>query len=307
MYDPTIGQFLSEDPLVFEGLDENLRRYVKNQPSILTDPSGLAPPKAEGTSVAIKPETGSDGLLVIYSGGLGGVDKDTAVAGLGSSVLQNGKHPIYLNSSDYRLNSTVCPGAKTVAAKAKSHDTVRVALVGYSAGAVTALKHAKLYVDEIRKSGKDAKVLVILIDPIWTGDKQNVLQKPGQSGVIPNTYFKDEVSVIYIRQQPSNSLTLGGATPGDGMTFMTLSQKVHAEWKRFMSQNTKLDEHTAIDDFLVAPEGCSFMDKLLNDSKKPYLFSPYKTKPSSLEDLSGGLPAAINNFLTHGQIYKPKM
>lgn len=43
MYDPTIGQFLSEDPLMFEGLDENLRRYVKNRPTMLTDPNGLKP------------------------------------------------------------------------------------------------------------------------------------------------------------------------------------------------------------------------------------------------------------------------
>ena len=43
MYDPTIGQFLSEDPLEFEGLDENLRRYVRNRPLTFTDPTGLAP------------------------------------------------------------------------------------------------------------------------------------------------------------------------------------------------------------------------------------------------------------------------
>lgn len=41
MYDPTIGQFLSEDPIDFDGLDENLRRYVRNRPATYTDPSGL--------------------------------------------------------------------------------------------------------------------------------------------------------------------------------------------------------------------------------------------------------------------------
>lgn len=41
MYNPTIGTFLSEDPTMFEGLDENLRRYVKNHPTYATDPDGL--------------------------------------------------------------------------------------------------------------------------------------------------------------------------------------------------------------------------------------------------------------------------
>jgi RHS repeat-associated protein len=42
-YSPTIGRFLSEDPLGFGGGDENLYRYVDNRPNYLTDPSGEAP------------------------------------------------------------------------------------------------------------------------------------------------------------------------------------------------------------------------------------------------------------------------
>src|SRR5687768_15308569 len=41
MYDPTIGQFLSEDPITFAALDWNLRRYVGNSPTNFTDPTGL--------------------------------------------------------------------------------------------------------------------------------------------------------------------------------------------------------------------------------------------------------------------------
>ena len=41
MFDPKIGQFISEDPIGFEASDPNLRRYVKNSPTNLTDPSGL--------------------------------------------------------------------------------------------------------------------------------------------------------------------------------------------------------------------------------------------------------------------------
>ncbi len=41
MYDPKVGQWLSEDPIRFEGIDPNLRRYVGNVPTMATDPTGL--------------------------------------------------------------------------------------------------------------------------------------------------------------------------------------------------------------------------------------------------------------------------
>ncbi len=40
MYSPTIGRFLSEDPLAFAAGDANLYRYVGNEPTNGTDPSG---------------------------------------------------------------------------------------------------------------------------------------------------------------------------------------------------------------------------------------------------------------------------
>ena len=42
-YDPQSGRFLSEDPIGFEAGDQNLYRYVFNNPINLADPSGLAP------------------------------------------------------------------------------------------------------------------------------------------------------------------------------------------------------------------------------------------------------------------------
>lgn len=41
MYDPTIGQFISEDPIGFKASDPNLRRYVGNSPTNYVDPNGL--------------------------------------------------------------------------------------------------------------------------------------------------------------------------------------------------------------------------------------------------------------------------
>ncbi len=40
-YNPTMGRFVSEDPIGFQGQDENLYRYVKNNSVNLIDPSGL--------------------------------------------------------------------------------------------------------------------------------------------------------------------------------------------------------------------------------------------------------------------------
>jgi hypothetical protein len=41
MYDPTIGRWISEDPLGFEARDSNLYRYVENSTPNAADPSGL--------------------------------------------------------------------------------------------------------------------------------------------------------------------------------------------------------------------------------------------------------------------------
>jgi hypothetical protein len=44
MYDPTIGRWLQEDPIGFEGEDANMHRFVGNAPSYKADPSGLEVP-----------------------------------------------------------------------------------------------------------------------------------------------------------------------------------------------------------------------------------------------------------------------
>jgi len=40
-YSPTMGRFLSEDPIGYEGSGENLYRYAENDPVNLSDPMGL--------------------------------------------------------------------------------------------------------------------------------------------------------------------------------------------------------------------------------------------------------------------------
>lgn len=47
-YDPSVGRFISEDPIGFEGGDTNLCAYVGNQPVNRIDPSGLFGPFGPG-------------------------------------------------------------------------------------------------------------------------------------------------------------------------------------------------------------------------------------------------------------------
>ena len=41
MYDPTVGRFITLDPIGFDGADTNQYRYVGNSPTNATDPRGL--------------------------------------------------------------------------------------------------------------------------------------------------------------------------------------------------------------------------------------------------------------------------
>jgi len=58
-YDPQTGRFLSEDPIGFVGGDQNLYRYVRNNPANLFDPDGQV-----GTAVA--------GFVIGFGGGVAG-------------------------------------------------------------------------------------------------------------------------------------------------------------------------------------------------------------------------------------------
>jgi RHS repeat-associated protein len=64
-YDPTVGKFISEDPLGFAGNDSNLSRYVNNQANYFVDPFGLQiavpirPPINQPLFPPINSDTGS--------------------------------------------------------------------------------------------------------------------------------------------------------------------------------------------------------------------------------------------------------
>jgi RHS repeat-associated protein len=59
-YDPKVGRFTSEDPIGFNAGDSNLYRYVMNEPTGWTDPSGLYIKFKEMKTGLIDPGTGRD-------------------------------------------------------------------------------------------------------------------------------------------------------------------------------------------------------------------------------------------------------
>ncbi len=78
-YDPAIGRWVSEDPIVFEAGDSNLYRYVGNQPVAFNDPTGLLPSQIYPVIQAwLRPRpvwNDADGFGVIWSGeGVGDSD-----------------------------------------------------------------------------------------------------------------------------------------------------------------------------------------------------------------------------------------
>ncbi len=106
MYDPTVGRFLTEDPIGFEGDPSNPYRYVGNNPLNATDPTGLDLVIAStgfhtGIQVDVWDQNGTKiGVLTVDfqaknwdqpGGSCGGVD---AVLGTAKGQFLIGWHPI---------------------------------------------------------------------------------------------------------------------------------------------------------------------------------------------------------------------
>jgi len=66
-YDPTVGRFLSEDPLSFAAGDVNLTRYVSNAPTNYVDPTGLQQTWAFGAAPGLTQST-LDNAIAVHNG-----------------------------------------------------------------------------------------------------------------------------------------------------------------------------------------------------------------------------------------------
>jgi len=86
-YDPSVGRFVSEDPVGFQGGDVNLYRYVSNRPVSMGDPSGL------GGAERIQ-----CGLLFV------GICSTAAEAGFWPGVVCAAGAVVYCEAADYFQN-----------------------------------------------------------------------------------------------------------------------------------------------------------------------------------------------------------
>jgi hypothetical protein len=64
MYDPSVGRWLSQDPLLFGAGDDDLYRYVHNNPTNATDPTGLwtDPPDVGAGGPPLAPQTEEEAI-----------------------------------------------------------------------------------------------------------------------------------------------------------------------------------------------------------------------------------------------------
>jgi hypothetical protein len=62
MFDPRVGRWLSDDPIRWDAGDVNLQRYVGNNPTNSTDPSGLAEESAAKAGVGVARSLGVSGV-----------------------------------------------------------------------------------------------------------------------------------------------------------------------------------------------------------------------------------------------------
>lgn len=68
-YDLSVGRFISEDPLGFEGGDTDLYRFVLNSPTNLYDPTGNCPWCKAGLSGALGGAAVDVGIQLLQNGG----------------------------------------------------------------------------------------------------------------------------------------------------------------------------------------------------------------------------------------------
>jgi RHS repeat-associated protein len=103
-YDQSAGRFLSEDPIRFSG-GINFYGYVRNNPTILVDPTGLkvgvSPPNPNQNTVVCD---GRGGMAVQIGGPFG---PDEVFCGIYDCIIEHEKNHIEYNMAS---NPTVCNG-----------------------------------------------------------------------------------------------------------------------------------------------------------------------------------------------------
>lgn len=86
MYDPSIGRWLSKDPILFNGFDTNLYGYVLNDPINYIDPEGLRLRDVKIRNVLAGGFMVFGGLGLIAGSGGAAITGPLAFVGIGAGV-----------------------------------------------------------------------------------------------------------------------------------------------------------------------------------------------------------------------------
>lgn len=325
--DTSLGRWMSEDPIGFEGASASLTRYVRNSPIDRNDPTGLTDwfypppaPKAKPgtpatTSTQITKLPANNGkVIAIYQGGNEGAPNKTSSMFkiLDKDVSSNNYADVFLNSGHHankvktptKYFSDLCKGAKANAVKGEKAQ-VRIVLIGFSYGADSAAKHAQAYAEEAKKHPEvDVKILVILLD-------QSVSLGAGSSNQVGHTITANPKVVQVINVV---------ATDGDDKRFghhqlgkrFGLSYVHNKSWRAYCDKNNN-KQHESVPPYLNTPVGAKqFADWLNGELKNGGLakLDPRYNRPSSFQpiDPTKGNPLAqmANNFVQHGTFFAPK-
>lgn len=104
MFDPSVGRWLQEDPIGFDGGDPNLYRYVGNRVTTATDPSGLIDPEdVQGVdhdiiSVQTPVKPGRNSYLVVRKH-----------AGNKYETLDEARHALYVQMAEQNNKKSASP------------------------------------------------------------------------------------------------------------------------------------------------------------------------------------------------------
>ena len=117
-YDPSMGRFLSEDPLGLAGGDLTLYSYAGNNPVVFVDPSGLC--ASSGGSQNTLRNNLANGLYFL-SDVTNDISKYTGIAGTGSLIISGGLStpystiPLAASFVSWGLSTTTGVGADWLA------------------------------------------------------------------------------------------------------------------------------------------------------------------------------------------------
>jgi hypothetical protein len=169
MYDPSIGRWLSEDPTGFQAADADLYRYVNNDPTNATDPTGLV----AAYSRPYRRPFGTPDIHFDQQGGVFGWwgSPYKTASGYGKLIVLNGKEG-FRTFVKVWSDTAVLPDdpAERInccnTAAAWNAGEVDVSLVGYPRGIYDVTLDFRIIVNKLGAGQGGAKGALYVYDPL---------------------------------------------------------------------------------------------------------------------------------------------